>query len=237
MFRLRQVALVAADLQAAEAEVANALGIEWCFQDPGVGAFGLHNALFPIGDQFLEIVSPTEPGTTAGRLLEKRGGDGGYMVLVQTDDLAGVRERFRSLGVRVVHEAIDEGIIGLHVHPKDIGSAVVSVDQTEDPAEWTWAGPSWRQHQRTDVVSSIAAVEIQSSDPQATALRWAEVLGQSLSHSHAAEPQIVCDDAVIRFVVERDGRGDGVGGFDVVATDRSRAGTEVSLLGSRVRFV
>ena len=107
MLRLRQIALVATDLASAEAEVTSALGVRLCFRDPGVGVFGLHNALFPVGDQFLEVVSPTREGTTAGRQLAKRGGDGGYMVLVQTDDLAGFRQRFADPGVRVAYEAGD----------------------------------------------------------------------------------------------------------------------------------
>ncbi len=236
MLRLRQIALVAEDLPAAEAQVAAALGVSRCFRDPGVGAFGLHNALFPVGDQFLEIVSPTQEGTTAGRQLAKRGGDGGYMVLAQTDDLAGFRERFAQLGVRVVYEAEDEGILGLHLHPKDIGGAVVSIDQTDDPAEWTWAGPVWRNHQDTSVVTGFAAVEIQADDPEAMALRWAAILDRPrrLADGH----QIIdLDDAEIRFVPVTDGRGEGVGGFDVVAADRGRAGTTAGVVGARVRFV
>lgn len=232
MLRLRQVAVVAADLPNAEQEVVDTLGLERCFRDPGVGEFGLHNALFPIGDQFLEIVSPLQGGTTAERLLEKRGGDGGYMVLFQTDDLAGFRERFEALDVRVVHEAIDTGIIGLHLHPKDIGAAVVSIDQTEEPAEWTWAGPDWREFQRPGVIDGLAAVEIQSDAPDITAARWAAVLDRP-----AVDGVISCDDGEVRFVLSTDGRGEGVGGFDVVAADRSMAQTAVNVVGARVSFV
>ena len=39
-----------------------------------------------IGDQLLEVVAPKLPEKTAGRFVERRG-DGGYMVLPQTDDL------------------------------------------------------------------------------------------------------------------------------------------------------
>jgi hypothetical protein len=232
MLRLRQVAVVGADLAAAEAQVANTLGLSRCFQDPGVGAFGLHNALFPIGDQFLEIVSPTTGGTTAGRLLEKRGGDGGYMVLFQTDDLDGFRRRFDALGVRVVHEAIDSGIVGLHLHPKDVGAAVVSIDQTDEPAEWTWAGPNWRDHHRPAVVTALAGVEIQSNDPAATGARWAEILGRPV-----VDHQIACDDAVVRFVQAADGRGDGIGAFDVVVADSAQSGQATTIVGTRVNFV
>ncbi len=232
MLRLRQVAVVAADLATAEADVVNTLGLARCYQDPGVGAFGLHNALFPIGDQFLEIVSPTAEGTTAGRLLEKRHGDGGYMVLFQTDDLAGFRSRFDQLGMRVIHEAIDTGIVGLHLHPKDIGGAVVSVDETEDPAEWTWAGQNWRAFDRPAVVTALAGVEIQTDDPDTTAARWAAMLDRPV-----VERAINCDDATVRFVESADGRGDGVGAFDVVSVDPKRAGTSEVVVGTRVNFV
>ena len=77
---------MAADLAAAETAIVDRLGVSMCFRDPGVGEFGLHNALFPIGDRLLEVVSPTEPGTTAGRLLDRRGGDGGYMAIFETDE-------------------------------------------------------------------------------------------------------------------------------------------------------
>lgn len=232
MLRLRQVAVVAADLATAEREVTESLGLARCFQDPGVGAFGLHNALFPIGDQFLEIVSPTTEGTTAGRLLEKRAGDGGYMVLFQTDDLSAFRDRFERLEMRVIHEAIDSGIVGLHLHPKDIGGAVVSVDETDDPAEWAWAGPDWRAFDRPEVVTSLAGVEIQTDDPDATAARWGAMLDRPV-----VDRAIECDDATVRFAPSLDGRGDGVGSFDVVTADTSRVGTTDLVVGTRVNFV
>ena len=83
MLRLRQIAFAASDLPQAEAALRDALGVELCYRDPNVGVFGLKNALFPVGDQFLEIVAPREDGTTAGRYLE-RFGAGGYMVILQS---------------------------------------------------------------------------------------------------------------------------------------------------------
>ena len=73
--RLRQIALVAERLAPVEAELIDVLGIEVCFRDPGVGHFGLENALFPIGNQLLEGVAPTQEQTAGGRYLERRGGD------------------------------------------------------------------------------------------------------------------------------------------------------------------
>jgi hypothetical protein len=93
--RLRQVALVARDLEPVVEAVRHELGLDDTepFRDPGIAAFGLHNAVMEVGDTFLEVVSPVRPDTTAGRYLERRGGDGGYMVIFQVDDLAAARAR------------------------------------------------------------------------------------------------------------------------------------------------
>src|SRR3954469_18850515 len=103
--RLRQIALVGQDLDACEADIRAILGLDYAYDDPGVGKFGLKNAVFPVGETFLEVVSPKQPGTTAGRLLEKRGGDGGYMVILQVEDIAEARARIAAANARVVEQA------------------------------------------------------------------------------------------------------------------------------------
>ena len=59
--RLRQVVLVAGDLDRVEAEIVAGLDVEACVHDLGVGQFGLRNVLFPVGDTLLEVVSPGYP--------------------------------------------------------------------------------------------------------------------------------------------------------------------------------
>ncbi len=220
--RLRQIVIVAADLEAAERRVETELGVELCYRDPGVAAFGLENALFPIGDKLLEIVSPTKEGTTAGRLLDKRGGDGGYMVILEVGDLDALRRRFDQVGARVAYEAVGEGIVGLHLHPADVGGAILSLDQADAWGEWPWAGPVWRRHVRDDVVSEVLAVEIAATDPAAMSARWGEVLDRQ-----TIENTVTLDEGEIRFV--RAGqRGEGVAGFVLRASDPSRVGrTEI----------
>ena len=209
--RLRQVALVASDLSAAEATIEAELGLSRCFRDPGVAVFGLANALFPIGEQLLEVVSPSKAGTTAGRLLEKRGGDGGYMVILQVDDLPPLRRRFEETAARVVFEAVAEGVTGLHLHPSDVGGAILSVDQTEHWDAWPWAGPDWRAHVRPSGPEGISAVEIQANSPAVMAARWAEVLGRPLD-----DTTLRLDEGEIRFVKATDGRGEGLSGLELV---------------------
>ena len=78
MLRMRQICLVARDLDAAQADLTAIFGLEVCYRDPNIGRLGLRNFLLPVGDSFLEVVAPMREGTTAERYLDRRGGDGGY---------------------------------------------------------------------------------------------------------------------------------------------------------------
>ena len=133
MLRLRQLVLVARDLRPVELDLCDTFDLEVCFRDPGVSHFGLRHGLYPIGDRLLEVVSPMRADTAAGRYLDRRGGDGGYMVIVQVDDPAPFRRRADTLGVRVVHEARAAGTVGAHLHPGDMGGAILSIDRSDPP--------------------------------------------------------------------------------------------------------
>ena len=186
--RLRQVALVARELEPVVEDLCAVLGLEVCFRDPGVSEFGLHNALMPIGSCFLEVVSPTRPDTTAGRLLDRRGGDGGYMVIVQTDDLARDRERLAALGVRIVWQIALPDAQTIHLHPRDVGAAILSLDQMPEPEAWRWAGPSWRSFVKTGVTKALVGVELQSPEPGALAARWGRGLRPRAGAGARTEP-------------------------------------------------
>ncbi len=184
--RLRQIALAARDLDAATDDLCAVLGIEIAFRDPGVKVFGLRNAVMPVGDTFLEVVSPIDPGASAARWLSRRGGDGGYMAILQTPDLAAERRRLERLGVRVVWEASLEDIAAIHLHPRDVGAAIVSFDEPRPPESWRWAGP-WRGHVRNDRVGVLRGAVLQAADPDALAARWGEVLGLPVSPGRLPE--------------------------------------------------
>ncbi|WP_374469795.1 VOC family protein [Phenylobacterium sp.] len=246
--RLRQVALVAADLDRAADEIRAVLGVDYAYDDPGVGKFGLRNAVFPVGDTFLEVVSPRQSGTTAGRLLEKRGGDGGYMVILQVDDGLDARAQVARAGARVIEQADFDGVVMSHVHPKDIGGAILSVDSMPTRGEWRWGGPVWRDHVRTDVSMGVVAAELQGFDPERMARRWGEVLAREAQRAGGGW-RIPLDAGELRFVAPGDGRGEGLGAFDVAVRDpavvRAAAqargllgpGGEVALCGTRVNLV
>ena len=246
--RLRQFVVVARDLESVVADFESVLGISVGFNDPQVKEFGLRNAVMPVGDQFLEVITPVDPGATAERYLQRRGGDGGYMLIVQSTALDRDRARFADLGVRTIWKLDLPEIRGTHLHPKDTGGTLLSVDEAKPAASWLWAGPKWQSHVRKDVVSGIAAAELQSDAPKALADRWAEVLGEPVRESGRNRYSMKLDGGEIRFVEDADGRGEGLAAFDVKVVDRGKAlagakqrgcaiaGNEVTIAGVRVRL-
>ena len=245
--RLRQIVLVAKDLAAARADIKAVLGVDYAYDDPGVGKYGVRNAVFPVGDTFLEVVSPKQSGTAAERLLQKRGGDGGYMVILQVDDLKKARARVHAAGARVADLTDGDGFAFTHIHPKDIGGAILSLDHMIPKERWEWGGPVWQEHVRTDVALAVAGAELQSEHPAKMAARWSEILGVAAREEKGLW-RIRLDQGEIRFVQDADGRGEGLGAFDVVVHDvdqvRARAAARgliqsgmVTLAGTRVRLI
>ena len=219
--RLRQIAFVAEQLAPVEAALIDVLGVKVCFNDPGVGAFGLHNALYPVGSQFIEVVAPKDPAeSTAGRrYLDRRGGDGGYMVITQCDDQTPRRAKFDALGIRLVSDHTGETFTNMQLHPKDTGGSFFEIDQMSGEGAhdldgpWHPAGPNWTAG-HTDRVAGISAAVMQCNDPDAVASRWSAIAEIPLAGNI-----LPLDNAELRFVPCADGRPEGLSELDIVAND------------------
>lgn len=177
--RLRQAVLAAPDLERTIDRLRGELALGEPYRDPGVAHFGLVNAVFAIGDAFLEVVSPVDPdqpgARTAANRLERAGNAAcGYMVMLQVDDLEAARERARLAGVREVFEVDFDDIAEVHLHPADMRGAIVSLSAPRPPASWRWGGPGWAERA---VAGLLAGVTIAVADPQAVAERWTSVAG------------------------------------------------------------
>jgi Glyoxalase-like domain len=216
VIRLRQVVLAARDLDSTVDLLCKELALPVCFKDPGVAEFGLHNALLNVGDQFIEVVSPIADNTAAGRLLDRRQAAAtAYMVMFEVDDLDTRLDALTKAGIRTVWSGDHPTIRGRHLHPSDIGGAIVSIDQTNPPGSWLWGGPTWTAHTDNSVVTSIAGYTIAVDDPAAVTTLWSLF---DLRHS-------------VQFVEGNTST------IDLTATDRSRAGATFSIDQVAVRLV
>jgi Glyoxalase-like domain len=171
-FRLRQL-VIACGSQDSYAGMQEILGLGSPFHDPGVAEFGLHNAVFALGDQFLEIVVPVNDNAPAKRFID-RSGEGGYMAIFQTDNLAEARQRIADQDIRSVWNIDLKDIAATHLHPADVGGAIVSIDQAIPPESWRWGGKDW---QSRSVPGRLTGARLSSPDPERLASRWAAALG------------------------------------------------------------
>jgi hypothetical protein len=235
--RLRQIALVAHKLAPVAQDMHDIFGLEVGFRDPGVKAFGLENAIFPVGNQFIEVVSPIRENTAGGRYLDRRGGDGGYMVICQCDEHRPRKERVAQLGIRKVMENDGAEYSVMQLHPRDTGGSFLEIDFQKGGEDlngpWEPAGKDFHKAIRTDVIHGIAAAEIQSPDAKDLAERWSRIIEVPVRPDKAGNPSLTLENATIRFVKDTDGRGEGLGGLDLIAVNRARALETATRLGKR----
>ena len=226
--QLRQICLVARELDSTIDDLEQIFGIRRCFVDPGVGRFGLVNTLLPIGYNMLEVVAPVEDNTAAGRYLDRRHGDGGYMVICQADSKETqqtVRQRALDNDVRIAWEVERENWNICQIHPGDMRAAFFEIDwdQANDfTGNWEPAGGlQWQDKVDQSLTVDHRAVELQGPDPVSLAELWGKVAGLPVRRE-GATLHMALNNVDVRFVEAHDGRGYGLGGLDLAVTDRGR---------------
>ena len=157
-----------------------------------------------MGSSFIEIVSPIRPGTTAGRFLERHGGRYGYMVILDCDDPERRQAHAESLGVRIANVIRHGDYLGVQLHPKDTGAAMIEFNRTAGGADpmgpYAPAGPNWQAAIRADVTRRLLAVEIESRDAPRLASRWGEILERQVQELGGGRCRIALDTGAINFL-------------------------------------
>jgi len=224
---LRQICLVASELAPHVDTLRAVFGWPVAHVDANVGKWGLENTLLTVGTQFLEIVVPTREDTAAGRYIDRRGGDGGYMVICQVPSLEeqnAVRARAAAAGVREAYFGDRGDWNVMQLHPADMRATFFEVDwdiKADPEGRWMPAGGTeWQDEAGAVRGMAITAADIQTDDPRALAEHWSKVSGLPVG-SDAGTPAVRLANAVLRFVPARDGRGPGLGGIEIAVPDRT----------------
>ncbi|MDO9286726.1 MAG: VOC family protein [Aquabacterium sp.] len=201
--RLRQICLAAPRLEPVLDDLQAIFGIEVCHRDPGLSAYGLQNALLPIGTDFLEVVAPLHDDTAAGRFIHRTRGHGGYMAIFQVPDPRQRQAHAAALGVRTAHEIDRPDYQSAQLHPRDCRAAFIELGHSPggDERSGTWwpAGPHWHDHVRTDDTRRLLGIELESPEPEALATHWSRILATPLTVVDGA-PALVVDGVGLRFV-------------------------------------
>jgi hypothetical protein len=202
--RLRQICLVAPQLEPVISDIADIMGLSVCYRDDNVAKYGLENALLPVDTILLEVVAPFQPGTAAGRFIEKSGGRGGYMAIFCCEDPDARAARANKLGVRTANVISHAPYHGVQLHPRDCRAAFVELNHTEGSDDilgpYPPAGPDWQNHIRKDVTRALSEVEMQSPEPQGLAEHWGSILDLPARKVADDEAELTLPNCRFRFV-------------------------------------
>jgi len=202
--RLRQICLVAPHLEPVIGDIAGIMGLNVCYRDGNVAKYGLENALLPVDTILLEVVAPFQPGTAAGRFIEKTGGRGGYMAIFCCDDPDARGEHAKAMGVRVANVIDHAPYHGVQLHPRDCRAAFIEFNHTEGSDDvfgpYPPAGPHWQKSIAKDVTQALIGVEMQSPEPAGLAEHWGKIIGIPVSKSKTGEPELRLPNCGFRFV-------------------------------------
>jgi hypothetical protein len=202
--RLRQICLVAPQLEPVVADIAGIMGLAVCYRDGNVEKYGLVNALLPVDTILLEVVAPFRNGTAAGRFLEKNGGRGGYMAIFACEDPDARAAHANAMGVRTANVITHAPYHGVQLHPRDCRAAFIEFNHTDGSDDvlgpYPPAGPDWQKFIRKDVTEALIGVEMQSPDPQGLAEHWGRIIGIAVSKTDSGDAQLKLPNCSLRFV-------------------------------------
>ncbi len=202
--RLRQICLVAPHLEPVIADIADIMGLTVCYRDGNVAKYGLENALLPVDPILLEVVAPFQPGTAAGRFLEKTGCRGGYMAIFCCDDPDARGKHANAMGVRTANVITHAPYHGVQLHPRDCRAAFIEFNHTDGSDDVLGlsppAGPDWQKSIRKDVTQALSGVEMQSPDPQGLAEHWGKIVGIAVRKDARGNPELKLPNCSFSFV-------------------------------------
>ena len=149
-------------------------------------------------------MAPFQPGTAAGRFLDKTGGRGGYMAIFCCDDPDARGKHAEQIGVRIANVIGHAPYRGVQLHPRDCRAAFIEFNHTDGSDDifgpYPPAGPDWQK--------SIRQGRDAGADRRRDAKPGTAGLGRALGQDHrdsgqqkaAGEPELKLPNASFRFV-------------------------------------
>lgn len=201
--RFRQVCLVCDDLPKACADIEHVLGLQLAHRDPELADYAVENAVYPLGNCFIELLAPLGPDSPAAAFLRHSEGQGAFIAIFNCDDAERRLSRARQLGLRQIADFSRPDFVGGQLHPRDCRAVMIEFDRSrgeEDLQGYYYAagGRGWVKHVDTRVARRIREATLFSPEPQALAAHWAEILERPCQPS-ADAPRITTDLVDLRF--------------------------------------
>lgn len=117
--KVEHIAIAVSDLEAAIEHYTKIWGLSLEHREV-VEDQGVEEAMFPIGDSYIQLLAPLNPDTTVGKFIERKG-EGLHHIAYEVDDIAESLDALRASGVALIDSEPRTGSRGTRiafVHPK-----------------------------------------------------------------------------------------------------------------------
>ena len=128
--RVDHVGIAVRDLDAAIAFYERTFGVTVAHRET-VEDQGVEEALFKVGESYIQLLRPLGPDTPVGKFLDKRG-EGVHHVGYGVADIKATLEHLKAEGVPLIDQEPRPGSRGTmvaFVHPKGVGGVLVELVQ------------------------------------------------------------------------------------------------------------
>jgi hypothetical protein len=231
--RVRHYVIAAKDLEAVCNQIYSLLKLEPSPKPPGdepTLAYGFRTRMMRIGTTMLEIVSPIREKHQLHDFFVERGGDGGFMVVMQTYDDDALLARAAAANHKLAFEIKDfRGQHLMQFDYKTFGTRFEFYKYT--PEDNWWGDPLNRAYNDPEAVEDILGAEVAVENPAAIAETAASTF---LGRREGAAVHFI--DRRIDFVAPA-GKARGLTALYLKARNRGLAGASATVANVEFRFV
>lgn len=227
---IRHYVLASPDIDAVSAQIQSFLKVPQGHRHDMGAILGFRNEMMMFGQTMFELVQPVKPDHRLHRWFKEHGGEGGYMIVLQTFDAEAFRERSTAEKLRLTRDMQFRGQDMIQFDPKRFGTHFETY-QYSLPNGW-WGDPVGRKYGKSEVASEIVAAEV--SVDAAPPAEIAAQIGR-LFQSPVKGSEVTFVDKKVRF--RRASGQTGLTGLDFKAIDRKSAGKRATIGGMEFRLV
>lgn len=226
---IRHYVLATHDLKAVSSQLQDFLQVDQGFRHDMSAALGFTNEMMMIGQTMVEIIQPVAPDHRVHAWLAERGGDGGFMIVLQTFDAEAFRARTTAEKLRLARDMQFRGQDMIQLDYKRFGTRFETY-QYSLPDGW-WGDPVGRSYAKSKVAAEIVGAEVAVENPREIATQ----IG-GLFQSPVKGDTVTFVDKQVRFVDAKP-PWRGLVALDLKALARKRRGDHRVICGVDWRLV
>jgi len=230
--RVRHYVIATHDMNFVVDQIFEFLGLQAQPRAPGPGTteqYGFYSSMLRVGQTMLEVVQPIRPDHHLNRWFEERGGDGGYMVVMQTFDGHALLRRAASESLNITRDMMFRGQHMIQFDYRHFATHFEFYQYT--PEDNWWGDPLNRPYGEARVATEISGCDVAVDDPAAIAAQAARIfLGRQDGNS------VIFGDKRVNFIAARD-RLRGLQALDLPARQSNRVGDWARIAGVKFRLV